>query len=382
MNALFTKWIYPLREPIHMSDDPQVILDNPRTDEIEEIAKLLEANHRNLDGFFSSPAEEDYKFLEEILSKFCDRLGPSDSYINEILSDHKRDSVFMSFARIWVVARYDDEGQEEELQRQTEQMQKDERVGVIVLDDDHPIVLNSIKLRNYLSVLAILIQQGGDTTPRQPILINSSYYPDTTLFFNENHLRLAFVTFSIFAYDHENGKSENSEWVGFPYLRERLLKMNAALSLSIAKGHGDLLQYIGSIHSTVEYETDDIRVRFLLLVSLIELLITHNPDTNRFNVEDSISRQFRFKTTIMLHREQPDIDLEFHEKRLKQLYSLRSAVAHGDFKALKKYEAGLSKKEGKEEYMDEIVTDVYFYLKAVLEQFLKDPEFVFFVKKS
>ena len=142
------------------------------------------------------------------------------------------------------------------------------------------------------------------------------------------------------------------------------------------------MQYIGSIHSTVEYETDDIRVRFLLLVSLIELLITHNPDTNRFNVEDSISRQFRFKTTIMLHREQPDIDLEFHEKRLKQLYSLRSAVAHGDFKALKKYEAGLSKKEGKEEYMDEIVTDVYFYLKAVLEQFLKDPEFVFFVKKS
>ena len=83
MNALFTKWIYPLREPIHLSDDPLVILDNPRAEEIKEIAKLLEANHRHLDGFFSSPADEDYKFLEEILSKFCDRLGPSDSYIND-----------------------------------------------------------------------------------------------------------------------------------------------------------------------------------------------------------------------------------------------------------------------------------------------------------
>ena len=31
---------------------------------------------------------------------------------------------------------------------------------------------------------------------------------------------------------------------------------------------------------------------FVELISVIEMLITHNPDSGRFNIEDSITRQF------------------------------------------------------------------------------------------
>lgn len=151
---------------------------------------------------------------------------------------------------------------------------------------------------------------------------------------------------------------------------------------AFSKGHGDLLMYIGNILRVAEHDVQDIRVRFFLLVSLLELVLTHNPDTSRYNVEDSINRQFRLKTGIMVRLQHPEINLSDLERRLKQLYSLRSAIAHGNFKAISKYEQSLSKKEGKEEYFDDVVTDTYFYLRASLEQFLKDPEFVQFVKKS
>ncbi|MDP8228048.1 MAG: HEPN domain-containing protein [Candidatus Electryoneaceae bacterium] len=238
------------------------------------------------------------------------------------------------------------------------------------------------KLRNYMSLFSLLIHPGEDDFQRQPFIVSSDTFPIGFPIFNEKNLRSALFIFSWFISTHDVPEIYKDFGMGFPYVRERLLEIKNALLDATKSGHGDLLQYIGSIHRTIEYNTEDIRVRFLLLVSLIELLIIHSPDTNRYNVEDSINRQFRFKTAIMVHLQQADSNLKHHEKRLKQLYGLRSAIAHGDFKAIAKFEAGLNKKEGNEEYMDDIVDDAYYYLVAVLEQFLKDPEFVLFVKKS
>ena len=384
MNLLFTKWLYPLREPIPLSDRPRFVLDNPRGTEIADVAELLdESYHRQLEGSFPPTAEPEYISLDWMISQFRSRFGPSDSYVDEILAGHDANSVFESLGRLWIVARYDDEGVEKELQKSAEQMRKDGQVGFFLLEDDNPIIRNSTRLRNYLSLLSLLVHSEGDEFFGNPISISSDDYPMPGRPFEENLFRNAIIMFLVFSTsDHEKTKSDKLAWAAFPYVRDRILEVRDALIKADADGHGELLMYVGNILRVVEHDARDTRVRFTLLVSLLELLLTHNPDVSRYNVEDSINRQFRLKTGIMVHRQYPDTDLKALEKRLKQLYGLRSAVAHGDFKALAKYEANLCKKEGKEEYMDDLVTDSYFYLRATLEQFLQDPDFVLFVKKS
>lgn len=384
MNFLFTRWLYPLREPIPLSESPHFVLDNPRSDEISEVAALLDENyHSQLERFFPPTAEEQYISLDWMLLQFRMRFRQSDPYVEQILAEHGPDSVFESLAKLWIVARYDDEGVEEEMERSAERMRKDGQLGFFLLEDDNPIIRNSTKLRNYLSLLSLLIHSEVHDFFGNPILVSSSDYPMCGRLFDEHLWRNAFIMFLVFSTsDHEKMKSDKLAWTCFPYVRERLLEVRDALAQATAKGHADLLMYIGNILRVVEHDARDIRVRFLLLISLLELLLTHNPDTSRYNVEDSINRQFRLKTAIMVHRQYPEVDLGALEKRLKQLYGLRSAIAHGDFQAVAKFESRLSKKEGEEQYMDDIVTDAYFYLRAVLEQFLLAPEFVLFVKKS
>ena len=84
----------------------------------------------------------------------------------------------------------------------------------------------------------------------------------------------------------------------------------------------------------------------------------------------------------MVRLQHPKMDLAALEERLKELYNLRSAIAHGNFGEIAKYEKNLKKKKGEEQYLDDVVTDAYFYLRAVVERYLADPEFVKFVKRS
>ena len=67
------------------------------------------------------------------------------------------------------------------------------------------------------------------------------------------------------------------------------------------------------------------------IVGLIEMLLTHNPDSQRHNVEDSISKQYVRKIKYLLYKADPSIDLERLEKELKLSYSIRSDIAHGNF---------------------------------------------------
>ena len=118
------------------------------------------------------------------------------------------------------------------------------------------------------------------------------------------------------------------------------------------------------------------------MTSILELLLTHNPDFNRFNVEDSISKQFQLKVSILVYLNDKTVDINAIKSRLKTIYQQRSNIAHGNFSAVNKYINGLSKKEGKEEYFDDLVVDLYKYVRSVLEEYLKDFRFVEFLKEN
>jgi uncharacterized protein YqgQ len=114
----------------------------------------------------------------------------------------------------------------------------------------------------------------------------------------------------------------------------------------------------------------------LILTSVIELLVTRNPDTSRFNVEDSINKQFQLKASILVYLNNKETDIEDVKKRLKTIYQQRSNVAHGNFSEIDK----VTKKEGMHGYYDSLISDLYAYNRAIIEEYLKDTKFVEFIK--
>lgn len=131
---------------------------------------------------------------------------------------------------------------------------------------------------------------------------------------------------------------------------------------------------------------------FVELISLIELLITHNPDSGRFNIEESITKQFVGKMLLILYENDNKIDSEKLKKELKFTYSIRSAIAHGDyinleqqlnklfnFYGLKRDGKGIDYKDNSDALIKlrDRVTD---WLRVVVSLYLKDENKINIIK--
>jgi hypothetical protein len=97
----------------------------------------------------------------------------------------------------------------------------------------------------------------------------------------------------------------------------------------------DPLLYAAELLSLARSSADT-RTSLVNLVGLLELLLARNPDSARFNVEDSLTKQFVLKVGVLLHSEHPERDMSWVRAALRDLYSLRSAIAHGNFSGLDK----------------------------------------------
>jgi hypothetical protein len=171
-------------------------------------------------------------------------------------------------------------------------------------------------------------------------------------------------------------------WRFFPYARDEIDRVVAQLNSAFGRGLEDELLYIGGLLKIIGHETRDSRIRLLLLTSILELILTHNPDSSRFNVEDSINKQFQLKASILVYLNDKTKEINSIKKRLKIIYQQRSNIVHGNFKELDKYISNLPKKEGQEECFDSLIGDAYSFVRAVLEELLKDQSFVDFLKAN
>lgn len=109
----------------------------------------------------------------------------------------------------------------------------------------------------------------------------------------------------------------------------------------------------------------------LLLVGNIEYLLTRNPDTNRFNVEDSISRQFKLKCGVAINEADSSVSLEGLNKELSEIYSLRSDFAHGNY---------TEKKDKWDLY--KVVTDLFKYNRMILVAYLYNKVLIDYLKDN
>lgn len=137
----------------------------------------------------------------------------------------------------------------------------------------------------------------------------------------------------------------------------------------------------------------DDRTSILLYMSIIESILTHKPDSNRFNVEDSITKQFVLKTCIIINKENEEYNVEKYSKRCKLFYSIRSDIAHGDTTNIKKtikdfdkiYEKSDNFKDKETTYelvLETTREELRNILYHILKFYLKDSKYIEFLKNN
>jgi len=386
MNFILTRFIYPLSEALILSNALKISIDNPRTPtEIEYIAKFIryseDLEHTKFEQHFILPAkpldEVAATSLEEAIELFFEKFSLIDHYVSKFRDQHLNADVFEILAKMWVIARFDDEGQIQALQKEAKRMAAEGKHGFFMLESEHPIVKNSNTLVDYSYLLSLLIHTEGEGYFGKSFILHHSHEKIATPRL-DRWLNQQLLFFSFFCYaDHSD---DESKWLFFPYIREQLFSKAKSLDTILDSTSTSKIRYVASLLRAVGNDIKDEKTKLVSLVSILELMLTHSPDYSRFNVEDSISKQFRLKACILIYLNDRSRDLENIKGRLKIIYDQRSNIAHGNFEKLEKYIQGLSKKEDEEEYFSELISDMYLYIRAVIEEYIKDRSFVEFLK--
>lgn len=110
-------------------------------------------------------------------------------------------------------------------------------------------------------------------------------------------------------------------------------------------------------------------------VTLLEMFVTHSPSTNRYNVEDSISKQFVEKISAsfsLTHSIKNKIDLEDFKKELKYMYNYKSKLLHGEVLEMNKQ---LNKFLEIPYYSSRRNNDIdkdYYKIKGIIEKYMSN----------
>ncbi len=397
MDFILTTYIYPIKEPIEISLKMNFSLDNPRTD--EEIRIVLAHIEKSLnspdeiykdDPHFRIPIHltdetEEILNIESSLIEFKTVYSLKDEYVAEFLTINEGKSILDKIARMWIIARFDDEGEHEIMKNYMKELGDNETPGFFMLEKGNPIIDNSENLISYCYLLSLLIHTDEEYYHGESFLLHhdsfSIQFPKVDRFLNQVIMQFAFN-----CYRKEEHIKED-RWRNFYYIREDLVNCSKDLNEIIDDNNKDKILFISNLLKVIGHDIKDERYRLVTLVSIIELLLTHNPDNSRFNVEDSISKQFRLKTSIIVYQNDKTRDLNWIKGRLKDLYNQRSNIAHGNFKSLNDYLKTEAKKSKDDDIDENIILellsrDSYIFIRAILEEYIKDRELIEFIKSN
>jgi len=376
MEFLLTSYIYPLERPIVLSTKHRFSLDNPRT--LRETNIIKDYLFRAFEPEENKILSLDKESVNHILMEFKKRLSHYEPIIDQRFNSYIGEDIFTFLASMWVIARFEDDGLGESLRKNLYTMDEEGMAGIYLLEDDHLLVTKPALLGNYCCLLSLLIHTENESYFGRSLLIS---HVNIDLQRPSLKVLQEFLLFSIYSLEYPESDDE-LRWRFFPYAREEINRVVVQLNNAFDRGLEEILLYIGGLLKIIGHETHDDKIRLMLLTSILELILTHNPDSNRFNVEDSINKQFQLKTSILVYLNDKSRDITSIQKRLKTIYQQRSNIVHGNFNALDKYIRSLSKKEGQEEHFSTLVVDAYSFVRAVLEELLKDQDFVGFLKAN
>ncbi|MBB3697627.1 hypothetical protein KMW28_05535 [Flammeovirga yaeyamensis] len=401
MNFLLTEHIYPIKEKIILSTKYSFCLDNPRSkEEIELITNyIIKSYDFSLDSeyhiggprvpIYNDGKSPDIVTLESSISEFFKNYGDVDNYVFEFSKTQKSSNPLELMARMWIIARFDDEGESEKLHQYNEKIKMDypEEKYFMIIDNKNPSIRNSKVLLDYSYLLTFLYHSDKENFANQSFIVQKDYddlrHAKIDTMVNNCIMMFTYKSFSNICH-HESDK-----WRSFYHIRNKIIEVSHHLETLLNDGLEDKLLYIADLMRVVGEDMNDQRQILVTLTGIMELLLTHNPNYNRFNVEDSISKQFKLKASILIYLNDKSQNINDIKQRLGEIYSQRSNIAHGNFKTLKKYidkELKILLKtdpEAEDSYVIEYLNrDLRVYLRAVLEELIKDQSLVKFIKEN
>ena len=351
-----TRFIYPLKDKLLLSHKYCIYFDNPRTeDEVDDIYSKLCKHYSSEFDFKITIDSDDPK--EATLMMVVQKFYSFFSITSEI-----KDPLY-EIAKNWVILR------------------------------------SGSKDVNFLTNYTILIlfysfygDYGDDYIDSGSTLLIGS----VTWGYNERFLQtiqfwLRNAYQGIFNLER---KDNGAELYDFGY-NSKVITAKVPQIDSILDKEYDKIYYFSELLNEA-MTTRSEKLVFTSLVSILEMILTHKPDFNRFNVEDSINKQFVLKLAIIVYQNDNSVDLISLKKELKEIYSQRSNIAHGNFKELYKFLEennreiakepsffGSKVKGPKDDYpLYRYNKKLFKYVYLVLKAYIDDTSFVKFIKEN
>lgn len=343
MTFAITKYIYPLESSILLSKSLSYTIDNPRTEqEIEIIKNFIHEALVEVEKKTNSMAVISFRLglsIEDLKKglKQKDKKGFALKYYKA----NEEKPLIDILAETWIILRFSEKEEFTKIANNREEL-----IRAVVRNDNSEYANNFNEVANYCHVLSILFNNDDSRYHGESFLLSDNAYE--IFFKSKNHKIKECVEDFIHSNFSFNESKRYEEWKYWFDVQELILEEAERLETLIIqdknqeKGKKTRLSqkqtpkqkifHIGGLQKTAYGHSKNPELMLLLLVSIIEYLVTRNPDNNKFNVEDSISKQFKLKCAVLIHNQDVEYDLVQLSNDLNYLYSQRSDIAHGNYK--------------------------------------------------
>jgi len=376
MNIILLKGILPLKNKIILSKKFGLELDNPRTkDELNYVSYILEnkiefkEDKKLLDYFLVSDIKtiSHLNYLDASIKSLIVH-HKNNSYFNKnFLKNYKKEKAFNYLVKSWLVVRFDDEGFFKELRSEKRKMIKRKERGVFILEGTEIGPKREERALNFLSIIDLIFIDNLKGHLRKTVIL-------------EEDVRILPQELLIYITALKHGRSIHGEFDYFTIADniQKIVEFSKYID-KLSQEQSEKLLFIGETIRNINDNWQNSKMQFLMLVSIIEFLLTHNPETSKFNVEDSIRKQFKLKAGIVINKRSGE-NLNFLSEKLKTIYDVRSMIAHGNFSEFKKFINNYEKKDKDFDFF-ELVENCFDYVKVVVESYIFETDFIESLKK-
>lgn len=329
-----TQWIRNLNQPLDFFDDFDLKVRN--ITDTEHLKKFAQAISWTL--FQSRLSDDIRKMLNLTLSK-VDAKAPQFNNDTEVSN---------YLAANWLFAEI-----------RITQKEPDNEVPFEELDPEY---LENEEILNLSAVFSLLLQEEVTRLLDNSFILKDPFYLITLG--NSQTLLLCILRFCEYLDEMKEGFYH---WCLFSSLGERLPNLISVFNHTL-KNRRQEFGYIGSaLRASVAPMSEP--MKFVTFVSLIELLLVHEPR----NYKDSISRQFNDKLMKILILNNPNINLDAERAEIKEIYKVRSAIAHGNFALLNEYTVAWAESGNPLMFKNE---QLQYWIKNIIELILYKPKFI------
>lgn len=368
LNIYLTKYLFPLPVHIDLSKKFGFIMKNPSNeDELNWIKKQIEfsfnifAKVHLTQLTYPLMDNEQFKSLEQTLLNFKNNYSEN-TEVMDFFSKFDND-VFTEIARLMII-----------VESSTNNKYKKNFKSEIDEDIDH-LVSGKWDIFSYSSLISLLVHSALDDYPGDSFLIHKE---NNYALIPEFDLKLCFTLyeFSLFVSKRKQNMGVSS-WRFFPLVKDEIIKIANKLDSITDDAMLEKLLYVANMLKIAE-TTDDKKIQFFILISILELMLSHNSSL----VEESITKQLILKISVLLKNRNKNENLEFHKKKIKDFYSIRSNIAHGNFAALAKSFKKMDKTLPVELEFDYYISLIYYYIRIIIEEYIEDSKYIDYLKEN